>query len=243
MTQQATQSATGFEELVAINRQRSTTYQLLSRLYAREIDQELLDKLRGMRFPANTGNAKLDEGYKLIATYLSGAWENTVTELSVDFAPTFIGHGVDAYSAAYPFESVYTSEKRLMMQAARDEVLAIYRSECMDKQENWKDGEDHVAMELEFQGVLAGRTADRLEQGDEDGAEALLSTQANFMHDHLAAWVPMMTADIDVFTRTDFYRGLARLTEGFLQTDQEFLTEVLGADEQEQPQDENEQAA
>lgn len=234
MTQQANQTTTGLEELAAINRQRSATYELLSRLYAREIDQELLDKLRGMRFPANTGNAKLDEGYKLIATYLSGAWENTATELSVDFARTFIGHGVDAYSAAYPFESVYTSEKRLMMQNARDEVLAIYRSEGMDKQEDWKDGEDHVAMELEFQGILAARTADRLEQGDEDGAEALLFTQANFMHDHLAAWVPMMTADIDVFSRTDFYRGLARLTEGYLQTDQEFLTEVLGADEESQ---------
>ena len=44
----------------------------------------------------------------------------------------FIGHGIDAYSAAYPFESVYTSPKRLMMQEARDEVLAVYRSEGLD---------------------------------------------------------------------------------------------------------------
>ena len=30
------------------------------------------------------------------------------------------------------FESVYTSEKRLLMQEARDEVLAIYRSAGLD---------------------------------------------------------------------------------------------------------------
>jgi putative dimethyl sulfoxide reductase chaperone len=221
----------GADELCAVMRQRADTYALLSRLYAKEVDEELLERLLAMRFPASTGNAKVDAGYELIAGYLSGAWENTVTELSVDYVRTFIGHGVDAYCAAYPFESVYTSEKRLMMQNARDEVLAIYRSEGMDKSTDWKDAEDHVAMELEFQGELARRCAERLADGDEDGAAALVRTQKNFMHDHLASWVPMMTADMDVFARTDFYRGLARLTEGFLETDGEFLAEILQGQE------------
>jgi TorA maturation chaperone TorD len=59
----------------------------------------------------------------------------------------FIGHGNNAYSAAYPYESVYTSEKRLMMQDARDEVLAIYRSCHLDKAASWKENEDHIAVE------------------------------------------------------------------------------------------------
>lgn len=231
MTKLASQTIMSCDELITINRQRSNTYALISRLYAKEVDQKLLDELLKMHFPINTGNSKLDEGYRLIATYLSGAWENTITELSVDYARTFIGHGVDAYSAAYPFESVYTSEKRLMMQAARDEVLAIYRSESMDKQQNWKDGEDHVAMELEFQSHLAARSAKYLAHGDKDTAETLLNTQANFMHDHLISWIPMMTADINVFAQTEFYRGLARLTDGFLETDQEFLAELLDGNE------------
>ncbi len=234
MEQQTAQEQASFDQLIAINKQRSGTYGLLSRLFTKEVDQELLDQLLSMRFPMSSGNAKVDEGYKLIATYLSGAWENTVTELSVDYVRVFIGHGVDAYSAAYPFESVYTSEKRLMMQNARDEVLAIYRSEGMDKKDSWKDGEDHIALELEFQSVLAQRTADALAQGNEDKAVALLNTQSNFMHDHLASWVPMMTGDMDVFAQTDFYRGLARLTEGFLETDQEFLQEILQDENTEQ---------
>ncbi len=231
MHQETTHENTGADELCAVMRQRAGTYALLSRLYAKEVDDELLEKLLGMRFPANSGNAKIDAGYSLIAGYLSGAWENTVTELSVDYVRVFIGHGVDAYCAAYPFESVYTSEKRLMMQDARDEVLAIYRSEGMDKNPSWTDAEDHVAMELEFEGELARRCAERLEAGDEDGAAALVRTQKNFMHDHLASWVPMMTADMDVFARTDFYRGLARLTEGFLEADGEFLAEILQGQE------------
>ena len=211
------------QELVKLNEQRAATYGLLSRLYRVEVDQPLLDELRSMRFPAKTGNENVDEGYRLLATYLSNTWDNSVTDLA-------IGHGIDAFSAAYPFESVYTSEKRLLMQEARDEVLAIYRSAGLDKQDTWKEGEDHIALELEFEQIMATRTVEALRKGDEDEAVALLTTQKNFLEDHLAAWAPMMTSDMKRFAQTDFYRGLAYLTDGFLQTDQTFLDDVLAED-------------
>lgn len=214
------------ESLASLVKQRADTYGLLSRLYRVEVDQELLDELCGMRFPASTGNADVDRGYRLMATYLSNLWENSVTDLAVDYVRCFIGHGVDAYSAAYPFESVYTSEKRLLMQEARDEVLAIYRSAGLDKQSTWKEGEDHIAVELEFMQIIAQRTADALLRGDDDEAFNLLLTQRNFAEDHLLSWVPMMTADLKRFAKTDFYRGLAFLTEGFLATDREFLEDI-----------------
>ncbi|WP_333491993.1 hypothetical protein [Eggerthella sinensis] len=48
-------------DLIKLNQQRAATYGLLSRLYRVEIDGTLLDELRAMRFPANTGNADVDE--------------------------------------------------------------------------------------------------------------------------------------------------------------------------------------
>lgn len=218
-------------EFITLNEQRAATYGLLSRLYRVEIDQELLDELHGMRFPASTGNADVDEGYRRMAKFLSNVWDNSVTDLAVDYVRVFIGHGVDAFSAAYPFESVYTSEKRLLMQEARDEVLAIYRAAGLDKKDSWKEGEDHVALELEFEQILIGRTVDALRRGDEDEAAALLTTQKNFLEDHLASWVPMMTADMKRFAKTDLYQGLAYLTDGFLATDQAFLEDVLTEEE------------
>ena len=159
MTENANAAAeqASMDDLIKLIEQRAATYGLLSRLFRVEIDQELLDELHGMRFPASTGNADVDEGYLRLAKYLSNTWENSLTDLAVDYTRVFIGHGVDAYSAAYPFESVYTSEKRLLMQDARDEVLAIYRSAGLDKKNSWKEGEDHVALELEFEQVLANR--------------------------------------------------------------------------------------
>lgn len=40
----------------------------------------------------------------------------------------------------------------------------------------------------------------------------------------------MMTSDMKRFAQTDLYRGLAYLTDGFLQTDEAFLADVLAAD-------------
>ncbi len=217
--------------LIQLTEQRADTYGLLSRLYRVEIDQELLDELCGMRFPASTGNKDADEGYRRIATYLSNLWENSLTDLAVDYVRCFIGHGVDAYSAAYPFESVYTSEKRLLMQEARDEVLAIYRSVGLDKQSTWKEGEDHVAVELEFMQIMCQRTVEALRAGKDDDTFSLLMTQKNFLEDHLVAWTPMMTADLKRFAKTGLYEGLAYLTDGFLETDHEFLQDVLTEDE------------
>lgn len=217
------------QALISITEQRSATYGLLSRLYRVEVDEEFLKEMKGMRFPAATGNSQVDEGYRLIATFLSNIWGNTITDLAIDYVRTFIGHGVDAFSAAYPYESVYTSEKRLMMQDARDEVLAIYRSQGLDKQETWKEAEDHLALELEFMQILANRTVDALKADDEDTAIDLLTTQKNFLEDHLMAWVPMMTSDMRRFAKTDLYRGLASLTDGFMTVDFEFLQDLLQA--------------
>ena len=88
----------------------------------------------------------------------------------MDYTRVFIGHGVDAYSAAYTYESEYTSETRLLMRDARAEVLAIYRSAGLDKKNSWKEGEDHVALELEFEQVLANRTAEALRKGGRGGS-------------------------------------------------------------------------
>ena len=219
------------DELITLMEQRAATYGLLSRLYRVELDQEMLDQLRGMRFPAATGNSDVDEGYLRIARFLSNTWENSITDLSVDYVRVFIGHGVDAFSAAYPFESVYTSEKRLLMQDARDEVLAIYRANGLDKKDTWKEGEDHLALELEFEQTLANRTVEALRRGDEEEAAALLTTQQNFLSDHLISWVPMMTADMKRFAKTDLYHGLAYLTDGFLDTDRAFLEDILTEEE------------
>lgn len=216
------------EDLIAINTQRESTYGLLSRLYRSEVSEDLLDELFHLHYRVSTGNELVDEGHRLFATYLSGLWGNSITELAADYMRTFFGHGYNGHAAAYPFESVYASEKRLLMQDARDEVLALYRAAGLAKQESWKEGEDHMALELEYMQILVQRSVRALEDGDEDEAYRLVKCQNNFMNDHIGAWAPLLCDQMRQFAQTDFYRGLAYMTEGFLETDTEVMREMLG---------------
>lgn len=212
-------------------RRRGETYGLLARFYRSEADAGFIERLRGMRFPATTGNDALDRGYRLVASYLSRPDDGMLLELAVDYTRTFIGAGVDGHAAAYPFESVYTSEERLLRQDARDEVLALYRAEGLNKSAAWRDEEDHAGVEMEFLAVLCDRAADALEAGDGDGAAALLRAQHFFLLRHPLRWMLQLAKDMRIFARTDFYRGLAELTDGFLAVDRGFLDELLAEDE------------
>ena len=221
------------EDLLALLENRTSTYILLSRLYLKEIDRELLDELHEMHYPMATGNDDVDTGYLYIATFLSNLWAESLTELAVDYVRSFLGNHVDSYGAAYPYESVYTSEKRLLMQEARDEVLAIYRSFGIEKRDDWNEGEDHIALELEFMRYLNERCVKAFRDNDIDEATQLLVAQRNFLQYHLVSWVPMMTADLRRFSKTKMYQGLAYLTDGFLSTDFALLQDLLSDQDEE----------
>lgn len=149
-TNTAPEAIADYEEIARAMESRAATYGLLARLYRREVDAPLLDELKTVHFPLNTGNSQVDSGYRLMVGYLSKTWENTLTELAADYLRTFLGHGIDGHSAAYPYESVYTSERRLLMQDARTEILALFRANGLEKDPSFKDAEDHIALELEF---------------------------------------------------------------------------------------------
>ena len=210
---------------------RAQTYGFLSRLFTKEVDEDLLAELTSMRYPVESGNALMNDGYYHMAKYLSNEWADPITKLAIDYSATFLGSGIDAYSAAYPFESVYTSEKRLLMQGARDEVLAIYRANSLEKAGDWTIGEDHIAVELEFMRILTARCIRALRTGNEDKAMHLIATQQNFLADHLGAWVPVFTTDIRRFAKTQFYVGVAELLDGFLESEAELLADLIVEDE------------
>ena len=214
-------------ELVDFMTRRARTYGLLARIFRVEVDGKFLEELRHLKFPTSTGNEHVDYGYRTMYNYLKGTWEDTLLDLARDYARTFIGHGNNGRSAAYPFESVHTSEKRLLMQDARDEVLAVYRANLLKKGEEWNDCEDHIALELEFMQVMSERTAKALKEGKEDEAVEMLKTQRAFVGQHLANWVPMFVSDIKYFSQTDLYIGAGELLLGFVQTEMEALDDLL----------------
>lgn len=207
------------EELVSLLAQQAAGYELLGRLFQREVDAELLRSLCEGRYPAHTGNDHLDEGYRGLVVFLNHRGERTGTELNVDYLHVFIGNTQDASHVAYPYESVYTSPDRLLMQDARDAVLAAYRSEMITLVNEHNEPEDHMGFELAFCAVLLRRVVEALTAGNTARAIELVEKERTFVRDHLGVWAPEFAADVKRIAQTGFYRALADILLGYLEVD------------------------
>ena len=214
------------QDLQRLMESRVSMYSMLAQLFQKEVSVEQLHELQRMNFPTATGNTLVDEGYRDMYDYLKLAWDQSVDELKVDYARTFIGHGSNGYSAAYLYESVYTSGRRLLAREARGEVLEAYRENGL-KKGKWNDMEDHLGLMLEFMQVLASRSCEALQAQDYARFDELLEKQHDFVRNHLLNWLPMMLDDVLRFAQTSFYQGLAKLVLGYAEVDEELLRELV----------------
>lgn len=203
-----------WNEGATLAKDRMLTYQLLSSLLFTEPSIELLQSLSSL--PSSAG--KLGE-------YLSGlpgegGWEQARIDAAADFAALFLGMSADPVS---PYESVYTSEEHLLMQDARDEVLAAYRANGFQQVEDLHLPEDHASTELEFMAKLCEREMVGLQENDALAVGQASAAQVAFLKDHLMVWMPQMCADVAARAKTGLYAGLAEMLEQVIAAEAEML--------------------
>jgi len=105
-----------------------------------------------------------------------------------------------------PWESMYTSSKRLLLQEASDLVRAVYdRAGLALGDPNVFP--DHIGAELNFMAILL----EKIETGS--GEQETCRKLANdFLDQHLGNWLPRFTLDMEQAANTPLYRSLARTT-------------------------------
>ena len=109
-----------------------------------------------------------------------------------------------------PWESVYTSPKKLMMQEAAAEVQNIYRATGLTI--NTSDiMHDHIGAELNFLSILFLRI--NTEVG---GKNDYIKIAEKFLNEHLMKWVPQFTCNMEEAADSLFYKALARATRNVL---------------------------
>ncbi len=214
-------------EYSMIMENRENLYRFLGRLYQLEVDQTLLEQMKSMCFPDECGEDELAQGYRMLSTYCQNLPSDPLTDLAVDYARVFLGAGIAGSDAAYPYESVYTSPKRLIMQEARDQVAAAYRAKGLTKLETLDLPEDHIALELEFMAYLCRETQQALAVSDWQAVAAYLQEQADFLGAHLLNWVPAFCADIGKYAETGLYQGIVNITNGYLRLERANLEALI----------------
>jgi anaerobic sulfite reductase subunit A len=147
--------------------------------------------------------------------------------LEVDYAGTFLGAGKAHGGSAFPYESVYTSKKRLMMQDAYEEVGKIYE----DKGMNSVFPADHIGIELEFMSYLCKEGAEHLDSNDVKGYLKSIEEQEDFLKKHLLNWVPGFFSDVKKYSETIFYKRMVDFLEDFLKVDKDLLEKIRNTEE------------
>lgn len=216
-------------EVSEILESRAASYSFLSRAYRQEVSVEFLEGLVAELAQAPEEDAE-SEGHRLLRDYARRIARADMTKVETDLSAEYASLFLNASSKTVnPFESVYTSADRLLMQEARDQVLAEYRQEGLARIGEFKEPEDHIAIELEYMAYLCQKAAEGLVAGDLGAATGYLQKQQAFLEQHLLVWVPTFCQDMAKVATSDFFRGIARLTEEHLAMEKETVAELLEA--------------
>ncbi len=134
-------------------------------------------------------------------------------DLRVDYTRLFLG--VDKVLAP-PWESVYFNEERMVFQEQTVQVRAWYRRFGLEAENRHQEPDDHIGLELIFIAHLAQQALAALDQQEQAAFENMLAAQRQFLANHLLRWAPQWCSLAQANAHTDFFRGLAQLTQGIL---------------------------
>lgn len=214
-------------ELADLMDSRANVYKVLSRSYLKEIDEAFAHDF-ACGFAFESSNEELVCVLNAAKEALSEIDEAALEQLAVDFDRVFFGMGPLTARHAFPYESVYTSDRGIMMQEAYSQVVRTYREQHLAKDKSFAEPEDHIAVELAFMATLSERTATFLREGLEEAAEETILQQIAFAQGHLLNWIDRFCADLGVAAEGTFYESIASFTKLFVQEDVALLGEMVG---------------
>ncbi len=206
---------------------RRNFYAFLYRMYLEEPPRELADDLANERFyfPDMTAlGEEFSEGFRILKEFMEKCKGKAVDELHEDlideYTRLFIGpHRLPVQ----PYESWWVEGK--LMGESLLKVKKVYRKAGIAKSRDYPEPEDHIAFELKFMHYLCeeGLSAD-----NEERIAECINMQKEFLAEHLLRWVPDFCDDLYECELSDFYKGIAKLTKGFLLLEDAVLGELSG---------------
>ncbi len=202
-----------------VNKSRTKMYQFLATLYHDEIATTLLGKMQNTKplkdFKEIGNNTKFD-GFKSGIEHIAATLESETTEeifktLRYDYAELFLNAG---RNPVFPYASCYGTRGPVVMQTSVFQVRQAFLQAGVHKKDDYRDLDDHIAVELEFLRYLTQ---------EQTGEQKQI---LHFLQNHLLNWATQFCTNLKNAAKSPLYKGLALLTAEFLQQEEK-LTEAL----------------
>jgi TorA maturation chaperone TorD len=133
--------------------------------------------------------------------------------LLVDYTHLFLG---PLQALANPYGSSWLKTPVPTDENPPPAVLSLYSAGGFEMDDEFKELPDHVAVELEFLYLLTFKQSRAEAAGETEQAVATADLRAQFLREHLGAWIGPFSAAVKTHAETEFYRQLADFTERFV---------------------------
>jgi len=215
---------------------RSVAYNVFSRVFIdtseAEADAFYADTLGLMLEIADSSdNANMQKGASMLRGFIgvNGSIEDVLNETREERAKEYTRLFILGKISVPIYESVYTSPQHLTKQESWEQVKAFYTSNFFRRAQEDRTMEDHIAMELQFVGLMSSRAAAHMEAENFEGAEEAIVAQLDFLKKHLSCWAFQFcdkVASGEKELTTKFYPAFALMLKGFLEDDIAFLSDI-----------------
>lgn len=209
---------------------RAFFYELAHVAFSGEPDEGLLDALRSDACRSTLAALADDcDGVRSLSGYAEalaadGRGTGELERCRSAFNKAVAGLG--AKRTSHPWESAYTSSKKLLMQVETLEVRNAYRAFGYVPELYPKVADDHLSLECAFLAALAQRSMAALEAGDAEGLASLAEGQRSFLREHLLKWIDDYAADLHKDVPGALYDLVAAALAAYAKRDAAFLDEL-----------------
>jgi TorA maturation chaperone TorD len=213
--------------LIEVLNGRREFYLALAGFYLKPLTQEQIDKMALTDYSTfGVGEPLLEEGFNDITRYLRKRNTGTRQMLAIDYTSSFGGAQTYEGRTAVPYASVYLSDEGLLSQKPRADVFQIFKRNLL-RVVDTSTPDDHLSFMLEFLAVMSERSAQALQKGLVEDARECLMQSRDFIDQHILNWFGELSDIANKLINTRFYRGVLRVTEGYLRMDLETIHDML----------------
>lgn len=177
-------------------------------------------------------NKNTDKAVETLEKYASAEkkaedMEQFLNDLNIQYTGLFLLGNNSVPTSA----SVFLSPDRLLKREAWENVCKIYTKRGFKVPDDFKEPEDHIAMETLYMEKLNGLVITLLKDGMVDKVETVLKEQKTFIDEQMKIWVKNF-ADmvINKSENKPLYLGAAILLYEFLEYDSQLTQELIDAE-------------
>ncbi|QLE86689.1 molecular chaperone TorD [Shewanella sp. Scap07] len=202
----------------SVNQARASIYQLLSSLFAKEVDHQILHELtstQAMAFWQQLGSEpSFSQDVEMIVAKLQTLTsDKALLELAADYCGLFL---VGTKHSASPYASLYLQKQAssdddqpLLFGEQHQQMSQFLKQSQLQVQSVFPEPADHIAVMLAYVAHIC--------------VNQDLAQQCEFVQHNLANWLANFVNKVAEVDQGSFYLPLARLTQSWVESDLQWM--------------------